>query len=78
MKPSIVFTVLLGLVFATMIKTVLADDIPAWQLALQQQLLSEKQCNLNYLTNVKVQTLGAIESIEARAHCKGGQSYGHL
>lgn len=75
MKPSIVFSVLLGLAFATMIKTVSADDIPAWQLTLQRQLLNEKQCNLNYLTNVKVQTLGAIESIEARAHCMNGVAY---
>jgi len=75
MKPSIVLSVLLGLALATMIKTVSADDTAAWQLALQRQLLSEKQCNLNYLTNVKTQTLGAIESIEARAHCMNGQAY---
>ncbi|MEM7636192.1 MAG: hypothetical protein AAF299_16625, partial [Pseudomonadota bacterium] len=53
----------------------LAEDIPAWQLALQSQLLTEKQCNLNYLTNVKVQELGAITSVEARAHCVNGQAY---
>ena len=53
----------------------MAEDIPAWQLALQNQLLAEKQCNLNYLTNVKVQELGAITSVEARAHCINGQAY---
>ncbi len=52
-----------------------AEDVPAWQLALQAQLLAEKQCNLNYMTNVKVQELGAITSIEARAHCMNGQAY---
>ena len=52
-----------------------AEDIPAWQLALQAQLLAEKQCNLNYMTNVKVQELGAVTSIEARAHCMNGQAY---
>lgn len=52
-----------------------AEEIPAWQLALQSQLLAEKQCNLNYMTNVKVQELGAITSIEARAHCVNGQAY---
>ncbi len=75
MKPAIVFSILLGLAFATMIRPSTADDTPAWQLALQQQLLSEKQCNLNYLTNVNVQTLGAIESIQARAHCMNGSAY---
>ncbi len=52
-----------------------AEDMPAWQLALQSQLLAEKQCNLNYMTNVKVQELGAITSIEGRAHCMNGQAY---
>jgi hypothetical protein len=75
MKPTTVLGVLLVVAFATMINTVSADESPAWQLALQQQLLSEKQCNLNYLTNVKKQTLGAIESIEARAHCMNGEAY---
>ena len=75
MKPSIVFSALFGLVFATMISNVSAEDIPDWQLALQRQLLSEKQCNLNYLTNLKIQTLGAIKSIEARAHCMNGEAY---
>ncbi len=75
MKPLIVFSVLVGLAFATMINTVSAEDSPEWQLALQRQLLNEKQCNLNYLTNVKIQTLGAIESIEARAHCMNGEAY---
>ncbi len=75
MKPLIVFSVLFGLAFTTMINTVSADDSPDWQLALQRQLLNEKQCNLNYLTNVNIQTLGAIESIEARAHCMNGQAY---
>lgn len=68
-----------GAVFALAISTaslpLSAEDIPDWQVALQAQLLAEKQCNLNYMTNVKVQDLGAITSIEARAHCMNGQAY---
>lgn len=68
-----------GAVFALAISalslSLSAEDMPAWQLALQEQLLAEKQCSLNYMTNVKVQELGAITSIEARAHCMDGQAY---
>ena len=42
---------------------------------LRAQLLHEHQCNLNYLTNVKVQDLGAVKSVEARAHCVNGQAF---
>ena len=52
-----------------------ADDTPAWRLALQAQLLAERQCNLNYMTNLKVQELGAITSIQGRAHCMNGEAY---
>ncbi|MGB7205693.1 MAG: hypothetical protein WBD37_09505 [Anderseniella sp.] len=52
-----------------------AQKPPAWELALRAQLLAEQQCNLNYLTNVKVQDLGVVKSIEARAHCANGQAY---
>ncbi len=75
MKPSIVFSVLQGLAVAAMINSALADDLPDWQVALQSQLLNEKQCNLNYLTNLKIQKLGAINSIQARAHCMNGEAY---
>ena len=75
MKLSVIFGGFLGIALATLVNTAVADETPEWQLALQRQLLSEKQCNLNYLTNLKVQTLGAIKSIEARAHCMNGQAY---
>lgn len=75
MKQLITAGALLAFVITVASQPLLAEDIPAWQLALQNQLLAEKQCNLNYLTNVKVQELGAITSIEARAHCMNGQAY---
>ncbi len=75
MKPSVIFSVMFGTVLTTVISIAAAEDSAEWRLALQQQLLNEKQCELNYLTNLKVQTLGAIESIEARAHCMSGQAY---
>jgi hypothetical protein len=53
----------------------LAQDTPAWEHALRSQLLAEQQCNLNYLTNVKIQDLGTVQSIEARAHCMNGQAF---
>ena len=75
MKQLITTGAILALAIAAASQPLLAEDIPAWQLALQSQLLAEKQCNLNYLTNVKVQELGAITSVEARAHCVNGQAY---
>ena len=75
MKQSIILGALFALALSAASQPLLAEDMPAWQIALQGQLLAEKQCNLNYLTNVKVQQLGAITSIEARAHCINGQAY---
>lgn len=75
MKQLITAGAVLAFAIAAASQPLLAEDIPAWQLALQGQLLAEKQCNLNYLTNVKVQELGAITSVEARAHCVNGQAY---
>ena len=75
MKSAIVFSAVLIVVLACMITDAVAEGTPKWQLALQQQLQNEHQCELNYLTNLKVQTLGAIRSIEARAHCMDGEAY---
>jgi hypothetical protein len=75
MKQSIILGALFALALSAASQPLLAEDMPAWQIALQGQLLAEKQCNLNYLTNVKVQELGAITSVEARAHCINGQAY---
>ncbi len=75
MKQSIILGALFALALSATSQPLLAEDMPVWQIALQGQLLAEKQCNLNYLTNVKVQELGAITSIEARAHCINGQAY---
>ena len=63
------------LTFLTAVQTGFAKDMPVWELNLRDQLLAEKQCNLNYLTGVKIQKLGIIESVEARAHCMNGQAY---
>lgn len=75
MKQLITGCAMLALAISMASQPLRAEEIPAWQLALQSQLLAEKQCNLNYMTNVKVQELGAITSIEARAHCVNGQAY---
>lgn len=75
MKQLITGSAMLVLAISMASQPLRAEEIPAWQLALQSQLLAEKQCNLNYMTNVKVQELGAITSIEARAHCVNGQAY---
>jgi hypothetical protein len=66
---------LAALILPALSSTAAADEPPAWEHALRSQLLVEKQCNLNYLTNVQVQQLGAVKSIEARAHCMNGQAY---
>ena len=40
-----------------------------WVTLLREQLLEEKQCRLNYTTNVRRFDLGGQQSVEARAHC---------
>jgi hypothetical protein len=75
MKRSIIRTCILALALGLTSLAATAEDPPAWELSLRVQLLAEQQCNLNYLTNVKVQQLGSIQSIEARAHCMNGQAF---
>ena len=75
MKQLIAASAILAFAITSASQPLLAQDVPAWKLALQDQLLAEKQCNLNYLTNVKVQELGAITSVQARAHCVNGQAF---
>ena len=53
---------------------VLAQEA-AWQADLREQLLAEKSCELNYLTESKIYELLGKTTIEARAHCKDKRAY---
>ena len=75
MKNATLWTGIAAVVLGLGGHAALAEDIPVWEHALRAQLLHEHQCNLNYLTNVKVQDLGAVKSVEARAHCVNGQAF---
>jgi hypothetical protein len=46
-----------------------------WEVQLQQQLRSEKNCELSYLTNAKAYRRDGRDVVEARAHCADGSAY---
>lgn len=47
----------------------------AWQADLRKQLMAEKSCELNYLTDTKTYELLGRTTIEARAHCMDKRAY---
>lgn len=55
--------------------TLLAADTPEWEKALMDQLMKQKQCQLNYLTSLKTYEHPTHKSIEARAHCTDGRAF---
>jgi len=46
-----------------------------WEADLREQLLEEKSCELNYLTDSKTYELLGRATVEARAHCKDKRAY---
>lgn len=47
----------------------------AWHIVLNQQLLAEKDCKVNFLTNIREFKLAGENVLEARAHCVDGRSF---
>ncbi len=46
-----------------------------WRVLLEQQLLAEEKCDLNYLTDVSVTEKSNGKMIKARAHCDDSRSF---
>ena len=61
--------------FAAIFAVVAVADTPDWQGDLSRQLLAEKDCELNYLTDIKNFELLGKPTIEARAHCKDKRAF---
>lgn len=50
-----------------------ADD--DWKKQLNEQMSADKQCSVQYMTNVRETTLAGQASITARVHCSDGRSF---
>lgn len=46
-----------------------------WEIVLRQQLNDEKQCQLNFMTNIRKFELAGNQIIEGRIHCVDGRQY---
>ena len=66
--------VVLALCLSVSASAALAQET-AWQADLRKQLLSEKSCELNYLTDTKTYELLGRATVEARAHCMDKRAY---
>lgn len=64
----------LALILSLSASAVPAEEA-AWQVDLREQLLAEKSCELNYLTDSKTYELLGKTTVEARAHCKDKRAY---
>ena len=57
-----------------LVPTAQAQEQP-WEPSLRQQLLSEKDCELNYLTDIRSFELLGRQTVKARAHCMDKRAY---
>lgn len=46
-----------------------------WTVLLRDQLLTEKQCELNYTTNLRKFELAGQQALDVRAHCKDKRAF---
>ena len=59
--------------WASAANPVRAED--AWRVLLEQQLLAEEKCRLNYLTDVSVTEEAGGSAVKAKAHCQDTRSF---
>lgn len=63
-----------GLLTFAVVNSAFAQEV-GWQADLRKQLLAEKDCELNYLTDSKTYELLGKQTIEVRAHCKDKRAF---
>ncbi len=73
MSKRLTATVLLG-VAISLSPSAKAQEQP-WEAALKQQLLAEKDCELNYLTDIRSFELLGRQTVKARAHCMDERAF---
>lgn len=52
-----------------------AQSSESWRVFLEQQLLAEEKCTLNYLTDLSTTEQTAGLEVKARAHCEDMRSF---
>ena len=52
-----------------------ATILPEWQQTLNSQLMKEDNCEVNFLSNLKVSVVNGQESVQARAHCTDSRTF---
>lgn len=52
-----------------------ATILPEWQQTLNSQLMKENNCEVNFLSNLKVSVANGQESVRARAHCTDNRTF---
>ena len=65
------------LFFVCLVIPVLAGAriLPEWQQALNMQMLTEHDCEVNALSNVRLGVKDGKESISARVHCTDNRAF---
>jgi len=58
---------------ASVANPVQAED--AWKVLLEQQLLADEKCQLNYLTDVSITEEAGGNAVKAKAHCQDTRSF---
>lgn len=53
----------------------MAQTAETWKVLLEQQLLAEEKCDLNYLTDLSTTENEAGLEVKARAHCQDTRSF---
>jgi hypothetical protein len=49
--------------------------LPEWQQQLNSQLKKEQNCEVNYLSNLRISAVNGEETVFARAHCMDKRAF---
>ena len=61
------------LIGTSFLSTAIAKE--GWEIALKQQLLRERKCDVKFLSRVKQFKLGGEDVVDGRAHCTNSLEY---
>ena len=73
MSKRLIATALFGI--SALLSPVAQAQEQPWEAALKQQLVAEKDCELNYLTDIRSFELLGRNTVKARAHCKDKRAF---
>ena len=55
--------------------TIAASEEPDWRLELREQIETQEECDLLYITNFRERELGGDTATSGRAHCRDGRNF---